>query len=82
MECQELLSDETLCQEFEIWNSDYKRIIPLDMSERNQRRNEIDILDKQGMLLAKKLADTIDGGAKIKYYSEGLLKYLEQPLCP
>lgn len=76
VECHELLSDKELCQELEKWNADYKVIIPLDMDERDQRRNEIDMLDKKGILLAKKLASAIQGGAKVRYYSEGLLKYL------
>ena len=77
IDCHELLLDEDLCKELEEWNADYKVIIPLDMDEREQRYDEIKILDERGIRLAKKLTEAIKGGAKVKYYSEGKLKYLE-----
>jgi len=76
VKCHELTQEDLLCQELEAWNTDYKVIIVLDMEERDKRKNEINILDNRGVLLAKKLSTSIKGGAKVNYFSEGLLKYL------
>ena len=77
VDCLELQLDEEFCKELDEWNANYKVIILLDMEERDQRCDEIKMLDERGMYLAKKLANAIQGGAKVKYYSEGKLEYLE-----
>jgi len=75
--CRELHVDEELCKELNAWNTAYKVIIPLDMSDREKRFEEINKLDEWGLHLAKKLASVVQGGAKVKYFSEGKLKFLE-----
>lgn len=74
---KELQLDEMFCKELDEWNSKYKSIIPLEAKERKQKSNEIELLDKKGIYFSKKLTSLIEGGAKVKYYSEGLLKYVD-----
>lgn len=71
------LNDE-LSEELESWNEEYKKIIPLDIESRKLISNTIDALDEVGISLARKLAKSIQGEVKIKYYSEGRLKYIEE----
>ena len=78
IDCLELELDKEFCTELEQWNDDYKVIIPLDCDERSRLSDIIKALDDRGIFLAKKLADTIQGGAKVKYFSEGKSKILEQ----
>jgi hypothetical protein len=37
---------------------------------------KINELDEKGIVLKNKIIDYFKGNAKVKYYSEGLLKYL------
>jgi hypothetical protein len=59
-----------------VWHNAYRKIIPLSKEEREQRIEEIEKLDAQGLELAKSLKTLVPGGAKVKYFSEGKLKYL------
>ena len=68
--------DEELCHELSAWNIEYREIIPLSSEERIQRQDVIDELDRRGILLARRLADAIPGGAKVSYYSEGKMRLL------
>lgn len=58
------------------WHCLYRKIIPLSEEQREKIMNEIDTLDAQGLKITEKLKTLIYGGAKIRYYSEGRLKYL------
>jgi len=62
--------------QLEDWHIEYRKIIPLDEAERIKKSQLIDKLDKVGISLTKQLSMLIEGGAKIKYFSEGHLKYL------
>ncbi len=66
-----------LMQEISIWNSAYQKIIPLNEVERKKQVNVINSLDSQGLSIANRLTHLIPGGAKIKYFSEGQLKYMQ-----
>ena len=63
--------------EITIWHNAYRKIIPLSKEEREQKIEEIEKLDAQGLEFAKSLKTLIPGGAKVKYFSEGKLKYLQ-----
>jgi hypothetical protein len=58
------------------WNESYKAIIPLSEEQRQVRKKEIEELDRLGIEFSKILKDLVPGGAKVKYFSEGFLKYL------
>lgn len=60
------------------WNEKYQVIIPRDMSERssNSVASLMQSLDRLGLKLAERVAEAVSGGAKVRYYSEGLLTYL------
>ncbi len=58
------------------WQDLYKKIIPLDQDEREKKIHEIERLDQEGLSLAKELRQLIPGGAKVKYFSEGLGKII------
>lgn len=59
------------------WNERYKSIIPLDMDQRTKPDTAelIDRLDQEGQELANQVREAV-GEAKVRYYSEGHLKYL------
>jgi len=76
IEVKELCLPQEFINELDLWHESYRRIIPLDMEQRSQRISEIDVLDKQGLKLSQTLSELIPNGAKVKYYSEGLLKYI------
>ena len=63
-------------EEISFWHKSYRMIIPLSEEERAARKEEIKDLDKQGIELSRKLTDLLPEGAKVKYFSEGLMKYL------
>ncbi|MEZ5079639.1 MAG: hypothetical protein R2878_03060 [Thermoleophilia bacterium] len=65
-----------LVAELTAWNERYQPVIPADT---DQRRAEpmaslIAELDHAGIGLAEQIADALEGGAKVRYYSEGLLR--------
>ena len=62
--------------EFTSWHNEYREIIPLDTEERKKRSAQIEKLDTQGIELTKKLTKFMPNGVKIKYFSEGKLRYL------
>ena len=59
-----------------LWNESYRVIIPLSEEQRQARKKEIEKLDRQGIEFSKTLKALVPGGAKVKYFSEGLMKYL------
>ena len=66
------ISDE-LWNEIQIWVNSYAPIVMMDEAERTLNLNTIQNLDKHGIELCKKLKSEISEGAKIEYFSEGLL---------
>lgn len=58
------------------WHNAYREIIPLSEEERKSKKEEIQNLDAQGLEFARSLKSLIPGGAKVKYFSEGRLRYL------
>jgi hypothetical protein len=64
-----------LTEKLEEWHEDYLPIIHLNDDERLRMNNEILKLDERGIELAKELGVQL-GEAKVKYFSEGLLKYI------
>jgi hypothetical protein len=60
------------------WNQSYQAIIPLEPSRRSESATEILIttLDKEGAEIAVAIAEAVS--AKVRYYSEGKLTYLDQ----
>jgi hypothetical protein len=59
------------------WNARYQPVISLDMENRREVATSamIDSLDREGLMLAEKIANS-GVGLKIRYYSEGRLRYL------
>ena len=78
VEPEELLLPEPLCSALRAWNDEYKGIIPMDMDQRAapEAAARIDRLDKVGRELAARVREAL-GEAKVRYYSEGHLKYLD-----
>lgn len=69
----------TLCDELRVWNEQYRKVIPLGEEARHQGATAelIARLDEQGEKLAESVAATFKSEAKVRYYSEGLLRYLK-----
>jgi hypothetical protein len=59
-----------------LWNVSYRVIIPLSEDQKRALRKEIEQLDRQGIEFSQQLKDLVPGGTKVKYFSEGLMKYL------
>lgn len=76
VELEEFGLPQDFIMEIVSWHSAYRKIIPLDESQRNVLTNEIDKLDNQGLDFARRIAELVPGGAKVRYFSEGKLKYL------
>lgn len=59
------------------WNDRYRAIIPLDPADRMSApvSELIDVLDDEGLNLADAVSSTLEG-VKVRYYSEGRLRYL------
>ena len=57
------------------WHEDYLPIIQLDNDERLRMNTEILKLDERGVKLAKEIKFQL-GEAKVKYFSEGLLRHI------
>lgn len=68
-----------LCKRLKKWNDAYRCVIPLDDSERqaSEMQTLINSLDAEGQQLAAEVSAFVEGGAKVQYYSEGLLRYRE-----
>ena len=62
------------------WNDRYRAVFPLEMVERRSVSVSalIDALDQEGLRLAGEIRDTLED-VKVRYYSEGLLRYIERP---
>jgi len=77
MEPESLHLPDDLCQDLRHWNSRYRAVISLGMSERatSEVSALIERLDHEGKLLAERVRENI-GDAKVQYYSEGHLRYL------
>jgi hypothetical protein len=71
------LPDE-LVAELNDWNSRYQIIIPVDMTERqtDEMSSLIRELDESGRQLADHIARVAPVRSKVRYYSEGWLRYL------
>lgn len=76
IDLSELNLPQDFINEITAWHLKYRSIIPLSDEDRKVVISEIKILDIQGLILAEKLRKIIPGGAKVRYFSEGLLKYL------
>lgn len=76
VEIEELNLPQEFVAELNNWHSNYREIIPLDDDQRQVIMNRIDQLDEWGLKLAHQLVTLVPGGAKVKYFSEGKLKYL------
>ena len=59
------------------WNARYRVVIPVDVVERacGPLSALIDELDEEGLRLAAEIAEELDE-VKVRYYSEGGLRYL------
>lgn len=58
------------------WHSEYFPIIMMTEEERKKNKVLIQKLDKEGLEIADYISKNIQGGAKIKYFSEGQGQYL------
>jgi hypothetical protein len=76
LEREQLKVSDKLWEELSLWVLEYMPIIPLDLHERKIQSALIADLDRRGMELRQKFVKEL-GDVKIKYYSEGLLKYLD-----
>ncbi|HFD32745.1 MAG TPA: hypothetical protein ENJ28_08595 [Gammaproteobacteria bacterium] len=76
IEIDELQLPKDYIDEINSWHAAYRKIIPLCDEQRELQVAEINRLDEQGLKLSKKLSKLVPGGAKVKYFSEGLMKYL------
>jgi len=59
------------------WNGRYRAVIPIDVVDRacGPVSELIDELDDEGLRLAAEIASELDE-AKVRYYSEGRLRYV------
>ena len=73
---KELNLSKPFLQEIEDWHLRYRKIIPLSDEQREIQKKEIEELDMQGLQLALKLEQLLPKETKIKYFSEGKLKFL------
>jgi hypothetical protein len=58
------------------WNERYQSVIPADVDQRGADPMAALIveLDQAGIELTGRIADALGAGAKVRYYSEGLLR--------
>jgi hypothetical protein len=72
----ELQLPDDLTADIVAWNDRYQLVIPADVEERGVEpmASLIRELDDVGRQLAERISDAVEGGAKVKYYSEGLLR--------
>jgi hypothetical protein len=72
----ELQLPDDLTADIVAWNDRYRLIIPADVEERGVEpmASLIRELDDVGRQLAERISDAVEGEAKVKYYSEGLLR--------
>lgn len=72
----ELKLSDKLWNELSAWVEKYSKIIPLDISEREKKK--INKLDEEGFKLIEKIKNELNEEIKIRYYSEGKLKFIEK----
>lgn len=65
-----------LVERIKKWHEGYSVIIPMDEDERLRMNNRIIELDRHGIELAKEIKRQLVE-VKVRYYSEGLLRYIE-----
>lgn len=65
-----------LIEKLREWHEDYLPITQLGNDERSRMNAKIIKLDEQGIKLAKEIKFQL-GEAKVKYFSEGLLRYIQ-----
>ncbi len=70
----DLKVDQVLWDRLSHWSNDYSEIISKDLDERDPQL--IKQLDIEGLLLVEEFKKALGSDFKIRYYSEGLLKYL------
>ena len=76
LDFSELPVSKELWDRLQDWVEEYSKIIPLSSEERKSEMNVINELDKEGIRIAKLFREELGhDNCKIKYYSEGLLKY-------
>jgi len=68
-----------LCDELRKWNDQYRKVIPLGEEARTRADTAelISRLDEQGQGLAQRVADALKPEAKVRYYSEGHMRYAQ-----
>lgn len=57
------------------WNERYQAIVPMDPAARSAAADAIGVLDLRGLELASRIAEALRP-SKVRYYSEGLMRYL------
>lgn len=66
-----------LTRRLEKWSEDYLPIVQLNSDERSSLNNDILKLDERGIGLAKEIRVQLrEEEIKVKYFSEGLLRYI------
>jgi hypothetical protein len=65
-----------LVEDLKAWNERYQRVIPAGIDQRrvDPMASLIGELDQIGIELAERIADAVEDKAKVRYYSEGLLR--------
>lgn len=64
-----------LLKEIEKWHQAYYPMINMDEIERTLYKQEIEKLDNDGIELANKITDHLEGTVKVKYYSVGKQRF-------
>ena len=59
------------------WLLDYSDIIVMNMEERKLVAEKIERLDGAGIEILKEVKSALKKNAKIRYYSEGFLRYID-----
>lgn len=74
----ELRLPDNLSAELVAWNERYQQVIVADLDRRRAEPTAslIRELDRVGRHLAERISEAVEGGAKVRYYSEGLLREL------
>lgn len=73
---RDLPVEDVLWERLSEWLEKYNKIIMMEAQERKENINLINRLDNEGMQLARDFKNNLGSEYKIRYYSEGLLKYL------
>jgi hypothetical protein len=76
VDTEELNISKDLIKEINLWHEKYRKIIPLSIDERRKKKDEINILDNYGLNIIKNI-NKKNKHIKIRYFSEGFLKYID-----